>query len=130
MNEKLRKLVRAKFDGLCAFCGYPLGKQCLIWDIEPIRTVVGPGGKLTRTGEGLDNLLPACKSCGSVRTKHGRKMTIQQFRADIAQTFRFLRSGGITATSYGRSIRFGLIVETNNPIVFHFEKVQAKTKQP
>lgn len=56
-------------------------------------------------------------------------MTIEQFRADIAQTFKFLRTGGITATSYGRAIRFGLIIETGNPIVFHFEKVR-QTQKP
>lgn len=135
MDKKLRETIRQKFGGKCAFCGDDVSKGMHIWDIEEIQTVVTETGEMKKVNEVWENLYPACKSCASVRKKHpgeringewvdnGKLMTIEEFRKDIAQTFKFLRSGGLTQNSYGRSIRFGLIVETGNPIVFHFEKV-------
>lgn len=122
---RIRAIVKKKFDGRCAFCGHSLEDGCHIWDVKPIQSAVNSSGELVALNTEVQNLLPACKSCASVRVKHSHsrgKMDIEEFRKDIYEMFRFLKGGSITSTSYGRAIRFGLIVETNNPIVFHFEK--------
>lgn len=131
MNKADRKIVFDKYGGRCAFCGADVSKGCHLWDIEPIRTMVGNDGGVTVINENVDNCLPACKSCESSRRKYGgmRKMTIEQFREDIKQQFEYLRSGGLTANSYGRSIRFGLIKETGIEVKFYFEQFENKSNE-
>lgn len=124
-KEKFREAVKALFDGKCAFCGHDLGKGWHIWDINPVATIVDNNGALTKVNTEIENMLPACKPCGSLRIRStSHKMDIEEFRQEVKQSFDFLRYGGITSTSYGRSIRFGLIVETGADVVFHFEQIQ------
>lgn len=130
MNKKTKDLVRGKFGGKCAFCASDVSKFMIIWDIEPIQTVITPEGRFVKKNEELENLLPACRSCGSTRTKNGgKKMSIEEFRSDIAASFWFLSYGGITKTSYGKSLRFGLIRETGKDVKFLFEELSEK-QQP
>ncbi len=122
MNKKTRDEVKAKYDGRCAFCGCDLGKGWHVWDIEPIRTAVSSTGKFETINETLDNLMPACKPCGSLRIKSSsKKMTIEEFRKDVLNSFRFLQEGSATGNSYARAIRFGFIQETGKQLKFLFE---------
>jgi len=127
VSEKTRKRVANRYNGKCAFCGCELGKGWHIWDIKPIVSAVGEDGCITKINTEEENLMAACKSCGSLRIRStSHKMDIEEFRKEVLLSFEFLRTGGITATSYGRSIRFGLIVETQKPVVFYFETIETK----
>lgn len=122
-----RKKIFDKYGGKCAFCGCELSKGWHTWDVEPIRTVINPDGSFGEINTEEGNLMPACKPCGSLRIRnYNKKMNIEEFRAEVAKSFEFLRHGGITATSYGRAIRFGLIVETGKELKFYFETIQER----
>lgn len=71
-----------------------------------------------------DNLMPACKECGSVRIKNeSGKMDIERFRKEIVHMYLFCRDGAMYASSLRRAIKFGLIVETGKQVKFYFETV-------
>lgn len=125
LKKSDRQKVFNKYGGRCAFCGCELGKGWHIWDIEPIKTVVSLDGSLSTVNDNEENFMPACKPCGSLRIRnYNKKMTIEEFRKEVLQSFEFLRYGGITATSYGRAIRFGFIKETGKELEFYFETFQ------
>lgn len=122
-----KEMLNAKFDGLCAFCGYALGERWHIFEIAPTKTFVTWNGKIILGDESYENKLPACISCNSSRIHGGGKrgevqLTIEQFRAWLYSEFDFMANRSGTTPYYQRAIRFGLIEETGNPIVFHFEK--------
>jgi len=118
-----RKVVFNKFNGHCAFCGNPLLKGWHVWDIIPIQSVVTESGNIEKVNTENDNLMPACKECGSVRIKsHSGKMDIEQFRKEIIEMYLFCRNDATYSSSIRRAIRFGLIVETGSNIKFHFER--------
>lgn len=48
-------------------------------------------------------------------------MDIEAFRKEISEMYLFCRNGSAYGSSIRRAIRFGLINETNKPIVFYFE---------
>lgn len=133
ISKEVRERIRNKYNCKCAFCGCDVSKGMHIWDIEPIKTMVGEDGSLVTVNDNEENLLPACKSCEAVRRKNdcwgdsGKKMTIEEFRKDCIQSFNYLRNGGMTSTSYGRAIRFGQIVETRIELRFYFETMKIKT---
>ena len=73
-----RQTIFNKYNGRCAFCGSPLEKGWQIWDIMPIQTVVTNEGNIEKINIEDDNLMPACKECGSVRIKNeSGKMDIE-----------------------------------------------------
>lgn len=123
MSKKFeRELVFIKYGGKCAFCGDPLEKGWHVWDIMPIQLVLTDTGNLKKINTEYENLMPACKECGSVRIKkQSGKMDIDEFRKEIVSMYSFCRNGSTYASSIRRAIRFGLIEETNKQIVFYFE---------
>ncbi len=80
--------------------------------IEKINTEVG-------------NLMPACKSCGSLRIKCSfeGKMDTERFRKEIIEMYEFARDHAMYATSIQRALKYGMIVETNKPLRFYFETI-------
>ena len=130
LSKKERQAVAAKCNGRCALCGTEINKGLHMWAIEPLRMIIGEGG-LSYENETVENHLPACKSCYSLRTKYRGEddvMDLERFRKEVARNFEFLRYGGLTSTAYGQAVRFGFIIETNKPVVFYFETLkQAET---
>lgn len=107
-------------------CGTVIEKGLHMWVIEPLRMVIGDSG-LSYENETVENHLPACKSCYSLRTKYrgeDEPMDLERFRKEVARNFEFLRYGGLTASSYGMAVRFGFIVENIKPVIFYFETLE------
>jgi hypothetical protein len=118
-----RQKIFEKYDGHCSFCGDKLGKGWHVWDIIPVQSVVTQKGNIEKVNTGYENLMPACKECGSVRIKNqSGKMDIEAFRNEINCMYLFCRNNAMYASSLRRAIKFGIIEEKNNPIVFYFEK--------
>ena len=67
----------------------------------------------------IDNQMPACPSCNL--NKHS--MSLENFREFILH---FMVSLNRDSVIYKVAKRYGLIKETIKPIVFYFEKVEAK----
>ncbi len=116
----------AKFDGLCCFCGSELGERWHIWDIQPRDTVVTRNGEIILGNDSYENKLPACISCNTTRINNSGdksvKIDIEQFRNALYREFEFMANYSMTATYYKKCIKFGLIKETGDQIIFHFEK--------
>ena len=69
---------------------------------------------ITRGTDAIENLLPSCKSCNSIKGS----LTIDNFRASIASSTDQLAK---YTTKYHTALKYGLITETNKPVVFYFE---------
>jgi hypothetical protein len=73
-----------------------------------------------------ENKLPACIACNTTRIHNSHckelKINIEQFRQSLYREFDFMANRSMTATYYKKAIKFGLITETGNEIIFHFEK--------
>lgn len=67
----------------------------------------------------IDNYMPSCPSCNI--NKHGD--TIEGFRESIKG---YLRSLNLRIVQYKMVKKYGLVLETEDEVVFHFEKVKAK----
>ena len=119
-----KEMLFAKFDGVCAFCGYPLGERWHIWDIESKNTIVTASGEIIIGNDSYNNKLPACISCNSTRIHHSpdkhSKIDIEKFRIALRRDHWFIS----TNTYYQKMLRFGIIKETGNEIIFHFEKTK------
>ena len=125
--EKLTKeMLFAKYDGLCAFCGHPLGEKWHIWHIESNKTIV-TAKEVILPNDTYENKEPACISCNTTRNNnsHGdRKLDVEGFRSALYWEFEFLRNGMTYATIYKKMVKYGLIEETGREIGFYFEKIK------
>ncbi len=147
MTKKEREQIRNKFSNRCYLCGCQLGKSFHIDHIEPVgrRRKYIPGHYEDKDGnhvyvnmtgdlkyvqgkyilDGYDypdrlvtsNLNPACASCNI--NKH--QMSIEQFREQIKG---FLNHLNNHSTQYKLSRRYGLVEQTDKPVVFYFETLQ------
>ena len=112
-REKLRTRLINKTNGHCGYCGCVLfhsGKQWHKWQIDHILPKKKGG-----TDE-EDNLMPSCPSCN----KYKQVATLEQFREIVQNTIQVLNKN---STAYKVAKRFRLIEETNDRIVFYFEKI-------
>ncbi len=126
-NKLTREMLYVKFDGLCAFCGHVLGERWQAWNIQPAKMAVTFKGEIILGNDSYENKLPACFSCNTTRRNASCSkddlIDVEKFRKALYREFDFLRQAEHTAyTYYRKAIKYGLIVETGNPIVFHFEK--------
>jgi len=124
-KERIREIVFKKYNGHCAYCGCELKAGWHVDELMPIRrnhyydkhehkwvydgTCEHPE-RLT-----IDNQFPACPSCNI--NKHS--MSLEGFRKLIQG---FVNSLNRDSTQYKIAKRYGLITETENPVVFYFEK--------
>lgn len=118
-----KEMLYSKFDGRCAFCGDNLGDRWCIWEIEPRETVVRRGGEIILGNDSYQNKLPACVSCNGARvagsSNKNDKIDIEGFRRLLYSKFGFIRENA----HYRHALRYGLVEETDKPIVFYFEIV-------
>lgn len=104
---KIRKQVYAKFNGHCAYCGCELNYKDM--QIDHINSVMYHGG----TNE-IENLNPACRMCNFYKSTFG----IETLRKQISGIQERLKKIFI----YRLALKYGLVEEKNNKIVFYFEK--------
>lgn len=132
LNQKQRAELKQKYDSHCAYCGEILGSKWHADHIEPVERKSNlvkcektDSYKFKFSGEMnnpdndyFDNLNPSCISCNI----HKSNQTIEEFRNSLQNHVNNLNNG-TTYSIYRHAKRFGLIVETHNPVVFYFEKV-------
>lgn len=105
-----RKLVKAKCNGRCAYCGIELGDKFHVDHIDSYYR----GGKCK-----LDNYFPACAKCNSYKLTY----TIEEFRVLISRQLELAHRNSV---NYRTALRFGLITENIKPVVFYFETIGIK----
>lgn len=131
LTKPQREALRLKYQGLCAYCGKPLGDRWHADHIEPVERKLEAVHKdgvysLRTTGEvhrperdAIENLNPACAPCNI--DKH--TLSLEQWRDLMQRSHEVIHRDNGT---YRRMKRYGLIVENHAPIVFHFERVAAQ----
>lgn len=118
LSKMQRAGVYAMFGGRCAYCGSMLGDR---WHADHVEPVLRQGwmGKpaLAPENHRLGNFMPACAPCNISK---GR-MTLDVWRGWILGHVRSLNQHH----SIYRIVKaFGLVTETDDPVVFHFETVE------
>jgi len=112
MNKK-RQAIFDKSCGVCWYCGNELKKGWHVDHFLPIRrnsdrTCLNP------ENDNEDNKVPSCTKCNRLKSS----LTIECFRSTIEQ---FVESLNLYSTQYKFAKKYGLVTETNKPVVSWFE---------
>lgn len=129
-----RQMIFEKFGGRCAYCGCELKKGWHIDHKEPIQrrwkyVQVESSLYKKRIEDGCDNperdnvenCIPACASCNIQKSS----LSVEAFREKISN---FINSLNSYHNQYKFAKRYGLVEETNKPVVFYFEITPSNTK--
>ena len=125
ISKAMRAKVRAKFGGLCAYCGCELPKSWHVDHMEPVGRdlmfkkgvgIVCTGVFLKPENHREDNFMPACPPCNIDKSGFG----LEGWRMKLQGTCAVLTRNSST---YRHGLRFGQIIETAAPIVFYFERI-------
>lgn len=115
ISKKKRMIVYEKYDGHCAYCGEEIDyKDMQVDHFIPDRAwgIEDPGT------DDLENLMPACRTCNHYK----RANTLETFRRYIQEIPKKLRQNYI----YKVGLKYGNVADEEIPIVFYFEKVEAR----
>lgn len=115
MTKKEREFLYGKYGGKCAYCGCDLPKRWHADHIEPIRRNVDGTMEHPERHGVMDNYNPSCPSCNIIKKQH----TLEQFRDLISG---FIKSLNNYSVQYKFAKKYGLIKETEEKVVFYFEK--------
>lgn len=130
MSKKIRKKIYDKTDGKCYYCGCALPERWHKDHLHPLhRNPIGhrdENGKLLKVEyrddncehpdrDCFENLVPACPRCNIRKST----LTVEGFREVIQDQVNQLNSH---SNQYELAKDFGLIEETENEVVFYFEK--------
>ena len=122
LTKAQRATLRGKYDGLCAYCGAPLGDR---WHADHFEAVLrgyapatpeNPQGILRPERDVIENLMPACAPCNLDKMSY----TLEQWRAKLSRSIESLLR---YSSTFRHAQRFGLVAATAAPVVFHFEKI-------
>jgi len=134
--NKSRKAIWDKSGGKCWYCGCDLPEKG--WHADHLEPIGRRPPKITHEFEEIEgvlkrrrievkrppshperdhieNLVPACQSCNTIKGMGD----IEEFRETIQQ---FIGSLNKYSTQYKFAKKYGLIVETQQSVVFWFEK--------
>lgn len=125
-----REKIKNMFGGKCAYCGSTLGDKWHVDHVEPVRRQSGDikrqsdgtykvvtTAKMSRPENHNDgNLFPACVSCNI----HKSASTVEGFRRVLRRHIESLNEA-TNYSIYRHAKRFGLVTETEAPIIFWFE---------
>jgi len=127
MNKKEREIVYNKYGGKCAYCGCELTKG---WHADHANNVhrykdreTGEAKMFYPENDCLENMMPSCPSCNIY--KGGCSLDI--FRMKMNKSVSMLNKNN---AQYRFAKRFGLIKESNKPVVFYFETVECQNVNP
>ena len=132
LSKSQRAELKQKYNGHCAYCGVYLGDK---WHADHIKSVgrdfdwvkdtkkgchvaKADGVLLRPENDTIENLNPACIACNINKSS----MSVDDWRRVLGGYVNGLNKHGCHSI-YRHAKRFGLVVETNNPVVFYFEKV-------
>lgn len=140
--KKLKDEVYEKCNGRCAYCGDPININVMQTDhIVPQRNwkwifqnkhITASYHKhvpeflrhLTETDlNHIDNLNPACRVCNKWKSAH----YLELFRSELQDQLSRLNA---RSANFRIAKRFGQIEETPKPIIFYFETLTNKSKNP
>ena len=127
MIHRSRQKVYNKYNGKCAYCGQEIDmkdmqidhvicKKNFLMHIKNKWKIPKFLSHLTEDDVNHhDNLFPTCRICNNWKST----FDVESFRSEIAIQIERLK---MYNPNYRLACRYGLINETNVPILFHFEK--------
>lgn len=130
LDTKQRAEIKKMFDGCCAYCGDGLGDRWHVDHVDPVlretKYIKGKGFVLTgkmyfEHRDSIKNMMPACPPCNI--DKGGS--TLEAWRERLTEIHGVLRRNYPT---YRHALRFGLVAETLEPVVFYFERLRGKSE--
>ena len=126
-----KEALRAKFDGRCAYCGCKLDRMHADHMQPVIRLVNDPWGNPLPASERrmikpernvVSNMMPACAPCNL----HKGGYTLEGWRDIIQRSAVILRK---QTSTFKAGERFGVISVSDDPVIFHFERVSQHTSE-
>lgn len=103
--KAVRQKVYEKYDGHCAYCGKPIEYKEMQVDHIQAHYLGG--------ADEMDNYNPACRMCNFYKGT----MSIDRFREELKKLQERLKKVYI----YRLALRYGLVEERENKVVFYFE---------
>ena len=120
--SKKRQAIFDKSGGKCWYCGCELVKGWHADHLEPVRRNskwaidnAGADKMLNPEFDTEENKVPACAKCNMMKSSYN----IEQFRSVIND---FIDSLNSYSTQYNFAKKYGLVEETEKPVVFWFER--------
>lgn len=107
IQKKIREQVYQKYNGHCAYCGCELDYKDM--QVDHVISVYGNNGS-----NDIDNLMPACRMCNFYKST----FPLEDFRKNLESLHERLRKPFI----YRLALKYGLITEHKDKVVFYFEK--------
>jgi hypothetical protein len=130
LTKAQRATLREKFGGVCSYCGQPLAERWHADHFLPVeRKMSVVDGKFVSIGEmykpendTIENFMPSCAPCNISKGP----LLLEDWRKWLVGHVESLNRYN---TPYRLAKAHGLIAETGAPIVFHFERIAAQTKE-
>lgn len=114
LTKKQRKLVFAKSDGRCWYCGCDLPEKG--WHADHMDAVYRQApGTWKPQNDVIENIVPACAPCNLFKSV----FSVEDFRREIAAQIERARKSSV---NFRTAERFGLLEVTSAPVVFWFEQ--------
>lgn len=107
IQKKIREQVYKKYNGHCAYCGCELDYKDM--QVDHVKSVFYYNGT-----NDIDNLLPSCRMCNFYKGI----ADIEYLRKRLETLHERLRKPFI----YRLALKYGLITEHKDKVVFYFEK--------
>ena len=135
LTKTQRAKLKMKFGGHCAYCGELLGDK---WHADHFEPVVrdfkfvkcqktgflktqSTGELLKPEHDHIDNMMPSCIRCNLNKSS----MSLEGWRRVLTNYINGLNNHGKYAM-YQHAKRFGLVIETQKPVVFYFEQCEVR----
>lgn len=120
LTKAERQAVYDKCKGHCAYCGCEIPfKGFHVDHVKCLRNYEYMDELLGIEVDGIENMLPSCSSCNRYKSTY-----------DL-ETFRKMLSGipkrlARDVSTYNIAVRFNMIEEHNEPIIFYFERMKER----
>jgi hypothetical protein len=134
LSQVDREMLRMKFGGKCAYCGCELAEKG--WHADHVEPVHRDGnwihGKWVLNGDLLkpendraDNFYPACAKCNILKS-NGTPEDLRKALSYFAESIPTIQ----TYSHVHHLMRFKKLTIETTPVVFWFERYQAKQEAP
>lgn len=107
--------LKQKFGGHCAYCGCELDDNFHADHVKAIYRGYSQDKPLKPELDIIENMFPSCPPCNMDKSV----WQLEQWRGQLKKKIDVLNKN---SSPYRHALRFGLVIETKNPIVFWFEK--------
>lgn len=123
LTKQQREQIKQMYNGRCSYCGEELNGSFVVDHILPVvRDDREPSGMLHPERDVIENLTPSCRSCNHIKSS----ASLESFRLYIQ---RFINSLNRDSVQYKFAKRYGLVQETEIPVVFYFETFTNKKSE-